>query len=62
MESMNNLLAGLTGYETSAPLGLPEGYGLFCIMLGISFICIAAFSYSENETAEIVDPAEQPEN
>ena len=57
---MNNLLTGMTGFDASVPLGLPEGYGLFCIVLGISMICLAAFMLPEREKAEILIEGRNP--
>ena len=51
---MGTILAGIVGYEASAPLGLPEGYGFCCIVAGVLLVGIAFYFLPERAKSDIV--------
>lgn len=53
---MGNQLAGLIGYSASAPLGLPESYGMSCFIVGGLTLLFAAYFLQETP-----DPDAWPE-
>ncbi len=44
---MGNQLSGLLGYSASAPLGLPESYGISCFLVGGLIFLFAAYFLQE---------------
>ncbi len=44
---MGNQLSGLLGYSASAPLGLPESYGMSCLLVGGLILLFAAYFLQE---------------
>ena len=50
---MNTMLAGFVSYGASEPLGLPEEYGLFCIITGAIIVGIAAYFLPKKDFANI---------
>lgn len=50
---MDTMLAGFVSYGASEPLGLPEEYGLFCIIAGALIVGIAAYYLPKKDKADI---------
>ncbi len=50
---MDTMLAGFVSYGASEPLGLPEEYGLFCIIAGALIVGIAAYCLPKKGKADI---------
>ena len=48
---MDTMLAGFVSYGASEPLGLPEEYGLFCIIAGALIVGIAAYCLPKRDKA-----------
>ena len=50
---MDTMLAGFVSYGASEPLGLPEEYGLFCIIAGALIVGIAAYCLPKRNKADL---------
>ncbi|MFH2204439.1 MAG: hypothetical protein ABIJ96_15085 [Elusimicrobiota bacterium] len=56
---MENLLVGLVGYRATADLGLPDGYGFFCVLTGALLVLVAAcFLQEVSESDCVVEDSE----
>lgn len=48
------MLDGLVGYSASEPLGLPNYYGMFCVLAGAVIVLLAALFVRQRPEMELL--------
>ena len=49
---MNNMLAGWVTYGASESIGLPEEYGIMCVITGVLLLVVAVYTLPKKGKAD----------